>query len=62
MLWSQDRKKWYEKGTKKENGKTRRFSTRLTEEDYKEITEKAKLRDMTKTDYLLFLVKKDKIK
>ena len=29
------------KGSKKENGKTRRFSTRLTESEYKEFSEKA---------------------
>lgn len=50
------------KGTKKENGKTRRFSTRLTEEQFKEIEEKAKKRNMSKTDYLLYLVQNDKIK
>ena len=44
------------KGSKKENGKTRRFSTRLTESEYKEFSEKAE-----KTDYMLYLIKNDKI-
>ncbi len=48
------------KGSKKENGKIRRFSARLTEEQYIEFTKKAKKRNMSKTDYLLYLLKKDK--
>nr|DAI13204.1 MAG TPA: NikA, BACTERIAL CONJUGATION, RELAXASE, DNA [Caudoviricetes sp.] len=50
------------KGSKKENGKTRRFSTRLTENEYKEFSEKAEKRQMTKTDYMLYLIKNDKLK
>lgn len=48
------------KGSKKENGKTRRFSTRLTEEQFKELSEKAQKNNMSKTDYLIYLLKKDK--
>ena len=48
------------KGTKKENGKVRRLSVRLTEEEYQEITKKSKKHNMEKSEYILYLIKKDK--
>lgn len=48
------------KGSKKENGKVRRLSVRLTEKEYQEITEKAKKNNMEKSEYILNLIKKDK--
>ncbi len=48
------------KGTKKENGKTTRFTIRLTEEEHREFIEKAKKNNMNISEYLIYLVKKDK--
>lgn len=48
------------KGTKKENGKTRRLSVRLTEEDFKELAEKASKKNKTKSEFILDLIKKQK--
>lgn len=48
------------KGSKKENGKTRRLSIRITEDEFNEIAEKAKKKQKEKSEYILDLVKKDK--
>lgn len=48
------------KGSKKENGKVRHLDIRLTEEEYLEIAEKAKKNNMTKSEYVRYLIKKDK--
>lgn len=48
------------KGSKKENAKNRRLSVRLTEEEYQLIAEKAKKKNMEKSKYILYLIKKDK--
>ncbi len=48
------------KGSKKENGKTKHLDIRLTEKEYQDISEKAKNKNMTKSEYILHLVKKDK--
>lgn len=48
------------KGSKKENGKVKHLDIRLTEEEYLEIDKKAKKNKMTKSEYILQLVKKDK--
>lgn len=48
------------KGSKKENGKTKRFTIRLTEEEHQEFIKKATKHNMNISEYLIFLVKKDK--
>lgn len=48
------------KGSKKENGKTKRIFLRVTELEYQEIMEKAKKNDMNMSEFILFLVKKSK--
>lgn len=48
------------KGSKKENGKVRHLDIRLTEKEYQEIDKKAKKNKMTKSEYVLSLIKKDK--
>lgn len=48
------------KGSKKENGKTKRIYLRTTDEEYEMIYEKAKNNKMNMSEYLLYLVKKDK--
>ena len=50
------------KGSKKENGKTKRIYLRTTEEEYKKILENANQKKMTMSKYILDLVEKDKIK
>ena len=48
------------KGTKKENGKVKRFTIRLTIEEHEEFLKKAKDHNMKISEYLIYLVKKDK--
>ena len=48
------------KGMKKENGKIKRFTIRLTEEEHQEFIKKATSKNMKISEYLIFLVKKDK--
>lgn len=48
------------KGSKKENGKIKHLDIRLTEEEYQDIDKKAKKNNMTKSEYILHLVKKEK--
>lgn len=48
------------KGSKKENRKVKHLDIRLTEEEYQEISKKAEKCNMTKSEYILYLVKKDK--
>jgi len=55
-----DRKGDMLKGSKKENGKEKRFTIRLTKEEHKEFIEKSKKNNMNISEYLIYLVKKDK--
>lgn len=48
------------KGSKKENGKVKRFTIRLTEEEHQEFIKKAKKNNKNISEYLIYLVKKDK--
>ena len=48
------------KGIKKENGKTKRFTIRLSEEEHQEFIKKATSKNMKISEYLIYLVKKDK--
>lgn len=48
------------KGSKKENGKIKRIYLRVTEEEHKMILERSKKNNMNMSEYLLYLVKKDK--
>lgn len=48
------------KGSKKVNGKTKRFTIRLTEEEHKEFVEKASKKNMSISKFLIYLVKKEK--
>lgn len=48
------------KGSKKENGKIKHLDIRLTKKEYQEISEKAKKNNMTMSQYVLYLVKKEK--
>lgn len=48
------------KGSKKENGKVKRFTIRLTENEHQEFIRKSKKNNMTISEYLIYLVKKDK--
>ena len=48
------------KGIKKENGKTKRFTIRLTNEEHKEFIEKSKKHNMNISEYLIYLVQNDK--
>lgn len=48
------------RGSKKENGKIHKISIRTTEEEYQMILKKSKECNMSMTEYLLNLVKKDK--
>lgn len=50
------------KGSKKENGKVKHLDIRLTQEEYQEITKQAAQNNMTKSKYILYLVKKEKEK
>ena len=60
MLYEHRERRDVKKGTKKANGKTTRFTIRLTEQEHQEFTEKAKKRNMNISEYLIYLVKKDK--
>lgn len=48
------------KGSKKENGKVHKLSFRATQEEKEMIMNQAKEKNMTMTEYLIYLVKKDK--
>lgn len=48
------------KGSKKENGKVKHLDIRLTKNEYEEIAKKASKKNMKKSEYILYLVKKDK--
>lgn len=48
------------KGSKKENGKIKHLDIRVTNEEYQEVAEKAKKNNMSMSEYILYLVKKDK--
>lgn len=62
IMTSQSRKDDMLKGSKKVNGKIKKITIRLTESDYKEFFEKAKIQKMNMSDYVRYLVKKDKLK
>lgn len=48
------------KGSKKENGKSKRFTIRLTEEEHQEFIKKSEQKNMSISQYLIYLVKNDK--
>jgi len=50
------------KGSKKEDGKVKKITIRLTVDDREELFKKAKMRDMYVSDYVRYLFKKDKPK
>ena len=56
----QDREGDMIKGSKKENGKIHKISFRTTEDEYQMILKKSKNNNKSITEYLLYLVKKDK--
>lgn len=60
ILNEQSRKDDLKKGSKKENGKTKRFTIRLTEEEHQEFIAKAKKQNMSISQFLIYLVKKEK--
>lgn len=49
-----------EKGSKKENGRIKKLQFRFTEEEEKEIKEKAKKKNMSLSAYIRYLIKNDK--
>ena len=62
ILSGHRRKGDVKKGSKKENGKVVKFSIRITTEEHQEIKQKAEKQNMTASNYIRYLVKKDKIK
>lgn len=50
------------KGSKKENGKIKRFTIRLTEQEHQEFQEVAELINMNISEMLIYLVSKEKQK
>lgn len=48
------------KGSKKENGKVKRIYLRVTKEEHQMIFTKSQKNNMTMSEYLLYLVKKEK--
>lgn len=45
---------------KKENGKSKRFTIRLTEEEHQEFIKKSSRMNMKISEYIIYLMKKDK--
>lgn len=48
------------KGSKKENGKEIRYTIRFTKEEAETLQKKAETQKMTVSEYIRYLVKKDK--
>lgn len=48
------------KGSKKVDGKVKRFTIRLTEKEHQEFVSKAKKHDMSITQFLIYLVQNSK--
>ncbi len=60
MLYELDRKDILKKGTKKLDGKTKRFTIRLTDKEHEMFIKKSTERNMKISEYLIFLVENDK--
>jgi len=48
------------KGSKKENGRIHKLSFRFTEDEVNELKQKAKKNNMSLSEYIRYLIKKDK--